>query len=74
MQGVRGVQEAAQRLRARGVTHLIFPFTDVNYLVAHDPTGQHRVAADFFWQKFRPACTREIYSDKEAALYEVTCP
>ena len=73
MQGVTDVSEAAQRLREHGITHLVFPFSDVNFFVAHDPSGQHRAAADFFWQQFRSACTRELFSDKNAVLYEVTC-
>lgn len=74
MQGVTDVSVAAQRLSEHGITHLIFSFSDANFFVAHDPSGQHRAAADFFWQQFRPACTRELYSDPNAMLYEVTCP
>ena len=73
MQGVTDVSVAAQRLREHGITHLVFPFSDVNFFVQHDPTGQHRAAADFFWQEFRSACTRELFSDNNAVLYEVTC-
>jgi hypothetical protein len=73
MQGVTDVSVAAQRLREHGITHVVFPFSDVNFFVAHDPSGQHRAAADFFWNQFRPACTRELFSDKNAVLYEVTC-
>jgi 4-amino-4-deoxy-L-arabinose transferase-like glycosyltransferase len=73
MQGVTDVAVAAQRLREHGITHLVFSFSDVNFFVAHDPSGQHRAAADFFWQQFRSACTRELFSDENAVLYEVTC-
>jgi hypothetical protein len=68
------VSSAAASLRAMGVTHLLFSVGDADFMLQHDPTGQHRRAAEFFLQEFRPLCTKEIYRDEWVQLYELTCP
>jgi Dolichyl-phosphate-mannose-protein mannosyltransferase len=67
------VSSVTASLRARGVTHLFFSLEDANLLLQQDPTGQHRRAAEFFLREFQPSCTREIYRDKWAFLFELTC-
>lgn len=67
------VSSVAARLRGRGVTHLLFSVPDVDFILQHDPTGDHRRAAEFFLQEFRESCAREIYRDDWTRLFELTC-
>jgi 4-amino-4-deoxy-L-arabinose transferase-like glycosyltransferase len=67
------IPAVAARLQARGVTHLLLNISDMECLLGHDPTGQHRRAMEFFSQEFRPLCTREIYRDHRTVLFEITC-
>jgi hypothetical protein len=66
------VESVAARLKAMGVTHL-FTVSDADFILQHDLTGQHRRAADFFLREFRPACAQEVYRDRWATLYQLTC-
>jgi 4-amino-4-deoxy-L-arabinose transferase-like glycosyltransferase len=64
----------AAELKAIGVTHIIFSVQDARWIIEnHDPTRSHMLAADFFWETFVPACGRELYHDKDAYLFEITC-
>lgn len=65
--------QVALDLQAMGVTHLLFSYTGYEFVSRHDPSGQQKRAADFFWDEFRPRCTREIYADQWTNLFEVTC-
>lgn len=69
-----GVSSVAASLKDLGVTHLLFSVEDVDFILQHDPTGQHRRAAEFFLQEFRQFCTKEIYRDDWTQLFELTCP
>jgi hypothetical protein len=68
------LQQVDSTLQDMGVTHLLFSYTGYEFMSRHDPSGQHKRAADFFWEEFRPRCTREIYADSWTNLFEVTCP
>lgn len=69
------VDAVVRQLRSRGVTHMILSVPDVLFMTeSHDPANRHTAAADFFWEKFAPTCARELYSDREAYLFELTCP
>jgi hypothetical protein len=68
-----GVIPLASRLHAMGVTHLLFSIGDAHFIFQHDPLGEHRQAAKFFLEKFRPSCTKEIYQDQWISVFEITC-
>ncbi|MEW6717728.1 MAG: hypothetical protein AB1345_09520 [Chloroflexota bacterium] len=68
-----GVEQAADRLHAMGVTHLFLSLEDADYMLQNDPQGVHRQAAEFFLHQFQPACTDEIYRDEGVRIYELTC-
>ena len=57
------VSSVAARLRDISVTHLLFAVRDVDFILQHDPTGEHRRAAGFFLQEFRGSCARQIYRE-----------
>jgi hypothetical protein len=63
----------AAKLSSTGITHLLFNIRDADFILQHDPTGQHRRAAEFFIHQFQPTCTSEIYRDEWMSLYEITC-
>lgn len=63
----------ATRLRAMGVTHLLFSMDDADFVLQHDPTGQHRRAVEFFIREFGQFCVKEVYRDEKAHLFELTC-
>jgi 4-amino-4-deoxy-L-arabinose transferase-like glycosyltransferase len=68
------VAALSRSLQEQGITHLLFTTSDIIFFREHDPTGKHRWALDFFLEEFRPACTDEIYADRRASLFELTCP
>jgi hypothetical protein len=67
------VVSVAARLRQMDVTHLLFSIGDVDYSLINDTSGLHSQAARFFLREFRPTCTKEVYRDEWATLYELTC-
>jgi len=67
------VASVTASLREMNVTHLLFSVEDLDYATLRDNSGQHRHAAEFFLYEFRPACTKELYRDEWASLFELTC-
>jgi hypothetical protein len=65
--------EIAARLQAKGVTHLLFNRRDAEFLLHHDPTGQHEQAMGFFLREFLPACTEVLYRDSYTLLARIDC-
>jgi hypothetical protein len=63
----------ASFLRKEKIAYILFNSADMDLIVQHDPTGEHRRAAIFFLDEFRPACTREIHSDRWIQVFEITC-
>jgi len=66
-------RSAAMELRSRGVTHLLLSLADAAFVAQRDRTGRQQRALDFFLQEFQPACTRTLYQDTGAKVYEVAC-
>lgn len=65
--------ETLQRtLEQQGITHLLLSISDADFMLQHDPTGDHYRALQTF-EQFRQACLRELYRDREAILYEIRC-
>jgi 4-amino-4-deoxy-L-arabinose transferase-like glycosyltransferase len=62
-----------QRLKEMGITHLLVNWADVDFILQHDPTGEHKRALDFFKQQYVPACAHPVYQDDWAELYEISC-
>lgn len=65
-----GVSLLLRNLRAR---YLMVSLSDASFILHHDPTGIQRKALDFLLNDFIPMCGRVVYSDDQAALYEVIC-
>ena len=63
----------AAELRAWGVTHLLFSIGDAGFVLLHDPTGDHLVAAEFFLTEFQSACTEKVYGDDMVSVFELDC-
>jgi 4-amino-4-deoxy-L-arabinose transferase-like glycosyltransferase len=68
------VQQTAEELRRRGVTHLLVSLQDANFIAQFERSGRQLRAVDFLVQDFMPACTRELYQNKYYRLLELTCP
>jgi hypothetical protein len=68
------VDAVAAELRRIGVTHLLTSIESTDFILQHDPTGEHLRAAQFFVDEFRPACTREVFAARGTTVYELTCP
>jgi hypothetical protein len=69
----QNISAIAEALRARGATHLLINYEDADYILQHDPMGYQKTALIFFVEEFRPNCTKELFSNKWTALYELTC-
>lgn len=63
----------AARLRQQGVTHLLLDLDGMGFLLEHDPTGSHTIAANVFFQSFEPDCLTELRNDVQVVLYELSC-
>ena len=68
------VSAVAHELRRAGVTHLMLSGSDADFILQHDPTGDHMKAIQFFLDEFSTSCTKLIYQDEWASVYELTCP
>lgn len=64
--------QVTERLQQMGITHLLID-EDYEFILEHDPTGAHQKAYEFFSQVYRPACTREVYTDEWTTVFELTC-
>jgi len=67
------VTSLTSRLAQMNVTHLFLSSGDADFILQHDPDGQHLKALKYFLNVYRPACTREIYRDRWVTIYEITC-
>ena len=67
------IEAVSKALSTQGVTHLLFSVGDADFMSQHDLSGRQRRSAEFFLNEYRAACTRLLYLDDRAALYETTC-
>ncbi len=65
--------QLSQNLRQAGVSHLLFSHDSDFFVEEHDPRGLHRLARDYFFDEFAPACARLVRHDGWVDLYELTC-
>ncbi len=63
----------ATRLKQRGATHFLLDLDGMRFLLQHDPTGSHAIAANVFFQSFEPDCLRELRRDEQIVLYALSC-
>ncbi len=63
----------AARLRQQGATHLLLDLEGMSFLLQHDPTGSHAIAANVFFQSFEPDCLTELRRDEKVVLYALSC-
>jgi hypothetical protein len=68
------VPDLAQALHQQRVSHLMVSQGDVEFILAHDPSGRQRQAYDFFVRQFQPACARPVYQDAHTTIYRLICP
>jgi hypothetical protein len=68
------LDEVVAELRRLGVTHLLTSVESVDFMLQHDPTGDHLRAARFFANEFQPKCLREVFTARGTTVYELTCP
>ena len=60
-------------LSAKGITHLYLSLDDVDFILQHDPTNQHKMALEYFLDTIKPNCAEEVYGDQFGAIYALTC-
>lgn len=60
------------KLKQSGITHLVFSIPAVDFILLHDPTGDHQRAIQAF-EELRDTCLEEVYRDTEAVIYEIRC-
>jgi hypothetical protein len=68
------IDKVVAELRRLGVTHLLTSVESVDFMLQHDPTGDHLRAARFFANEFQPKCLREVFTARGTTVYELTCP
>lgn len=68
------IDEVVAELRQLDVTHLLINEESVDFMLQHDPTGDHLRAARFFANEFQPKCLREVFAARGTTVYELTCP
>jgi hypothetical protein len=62
-----------QRLKDKGITHILISLSDAKFVEDHDPRGQHRQAIQFLENEFIPVCTNLAFSDEWSQLYRIDC-
>jgi hypothetical protein len=60
-------------VRALGVTHVLVDLEGMSFLLQHDPTGAHRLAARFLTESYAPACLAPIFSAPKVTLFLLRC-
>ena len=66
------ITEVISTISDMGVTHLLLDIDTLAYKMGNNPTF-HESAMNFFLYEFRPACTKELYKNEHAILYEYIC-
>jgi hypothetical protein len=56
-----------------GVSHLMLSRSDADFILQHDPTGEHLKAIQYYLDEFQPQCAKIIYHDDWTALSELNC-
>ena len=59
-------------LREREVTHLLVDLEGLSFLLNHDPTGAHAVAASFL-ADYAPVCLEAVFESEKVVLYRMEC-
>jgi hypothetical protein len=67
------VPRLARDLHAMGVSHLMLSRSDADFILQHDPTGEHLKAIQYYLDEFQPQCAKIIYHDDWTALSELNC-
>ncbi|MDW7756040.1 MAG: hypothetical protein SCH68_12855, partial [Brevefilum sp.] len=66
------VSEINKWLQKKGVTHILFCWDDVHYIMPeHDPRNVHSKAFTFLTDEYLPICTEEIYTDEWVKLFQI---
>lgn len=73
VQQEQDVMVIANQINLYGVTHILLDLVGMNFFLNQDPYGKHTIAAEFYLNQFRQACTEELYRDEYMILDEITC-
>jgi hypothetical protein len=68
------VTEFAGWMKAKGFSHLLLSWEDVDFLLQHDPTSTMLDAVRRFREWMKSDCLRETYADDWDTLVVVACP
>jgi 4-amino-4-deoxy-L-arabinose transferase-like glycosyltransferase len=63
----------ADALAAQGATHVLLDLEGLNFLLLHDPEGDHLRAAKFFLDEFLPECGKPVYRGTRVQVYRLAC-
>lgn len=60
-----------KHLLSQEISHLMLSQGDVDFLLMHDPFGEHRRSYNFLLNEFLPVYGEKIYQDKWIELYQL---
>jgi len=72
-QASNDITEVITALNALEITHLLLDIDTLVYFIEQIDRSKHQGAMNFFLYEFRPACTKELFKNEHAILYEYTC-
>jgi hypothetical protein len=65
--------ELVAGLNQMGITHIQLNHGNRNFILRHDPSGDHHKAYIFLRDEFIPSCTKLVYQDISTAIYRLDC-
>lgn len=64
----------AAHLQARGFTHVLVSWDDLDFLLQHDPRGRLLRSTEFLVESFIPQCLELVYENRFVSLYRWRWP
>jgi len=55
------------------IAYILLNTRNANFMLNHDPVGEHLEAVEYLSNNFLPACGTQIYYQDEIAVYKINC-
>ena len=55
------------------IAYILLNTRNANFMLNHDPVGEHMEAVEFLVNGFIPPCTTEIFEKNDITVYSIEC-
>jgi hypothetical protein len=69
----RDISSISNYFKENQVAYLLVNEQNANFMLEHDPRGEHLAAVRFLTQDFIPACAKEVFEGDNISVYQFTC-